>query len=59
MGYGAKNSPVQVLVAKLIKMHANVASRNNQGYLFYYKDVLALLTHPLVEPYVNANAVVA
>lgn len=59
MGYTAKNSPAQVLVAQLIKMHANVASRNNQGYLFYYKDVLALLTHPLVEPYVNANAVVS
>ncbi|HPJ10314.1 MAG TPA: PD-(D/E)XK nuclease family protein [Flavobacterium sp.] len=58
MGYGAKNSPVQVLVAKLIKMHANVASRNNQGYLFYYKDVLDLLTHPLIEPYVNAGALV-
>lgn len=59
MGYSAKNNPAQVLIAKLFKMHANVSTRNNQGYVLYYKEVLDLLTHPLVEPYVFAKQLVS
>lgn len=58
MGYSSKNNPVQILVAKLFKMHANALARNATNYVFYYKDVLDVLTHPLVEPYANtANLV--
>ena len=59
MGYSAKNNPAQILIAKLFKMHTNVLSRNKQSYVFYYKDVLDVLTHPLVEPYADARAVVS
>jgi hypothetical protein len=51
MGYSGKNNPAQILIAKLFKMHTNAIKRNPTNYVFYYKDVLDILTHPLVEPY--------
>jgi hypothetical protein len=48
MGYPSKNNPAQILIAKLFKMHTNFIAKN---YVLYYKDVLDILTHPLVEPY--------
>ena len=59
MGYLTKNNPVQILIAKLFKMHTNALSRGNNSYVFYYKDVLDILTHPLVEPYANTNTLVS
>ncbi|SHH33356.1 PD-(D/E)XK nuclease superfamily protein [Flavobacterium johnsoniae] len=57
MGYSGKNNPSQILVAKFFKMHTNALSRAG-NYVFYYKDVLDVLTHPLVEPYANVNHLV-
>jgi hypothetical protein len=54
MGYSGKNNPAQVLIAKLFKMHLNSRSRNADSYVIYYKDVLDILTHPLVEPFLKA-----
>lgn len=51
MGYSSKNNPAQILIAKLFKMHTNALSRKSSSYVLYYKDVLDILTHPLVEPY--------
>ena len=59
MGYSSKNNPAQILIAKLFKMHTNALSRNNNSYVFYYKDVLDILTHPLIEPYANTSALVS
>jgi len=56
MGYAAKNNPVQILVAKLFKMHTNAVSRSS--YVFYYKDVLDVLTHPLIANYAGSKEVV-
>ncbi|WP_309642204.1 PD-(D/E)XK nuclease family protein [Flavobacterium sp.] len=56
MGYSSKNNPVQILVAKLFKLHTSASSRSQ--YVFYYKDLLDVLTHPLVEPYINAEDLV-
>jgi len=56
MGYSAKNNPAQILIAKLFKMHTNAQSRNAASYVLYYKDVLDILTHPLVEPYAKAQS---
>ncbi len=50
MGYPGKNNPAQILIAKLFKMHTAAVKRNPTGYVFYYKDVLDILTHPLIEP---------
>lgn len=58
MGYSSKNNPAQILIAKLFKMHTNALSRNAKNYVFYYKDVLDILTHPLVEPYAKTSALV-
>ena len=58
MGYSGKNNPVQVLIAKLFKMHTNAISRKGESYVFYYKEVLDILTHPLIEPYAKTNGLV-
>ena len=58
MGFSSKNNPAQLLMAKLFKMHTNALARNATSYVFYYKDVLDILTHPLIEPYVNASGLV-
>ena len=58
MGYSSKNNPAQILVAKLFKTHTNALSRNATSYVFYYKDVLDILTHPLVDPFVDASKLV-
>jgi hypothetical protein len=58
MGYSSKNNPAQILITKLFKMHTNALSRNAKSYVFYYKDVLDILTHPLVEPYAKTNILV-
>lgn len=58
MGYSSKNNPAQILIAKLFKMHTNALSRNAKSYVFYYKDVLDILTHPLVEPYSETSMLV-
>ncbi|MBC7607749.1 MAG: PD-(D/E)XK nuclease family protein [Burkholderiales bacterium] len=58
MGYSGKNNPAQILIAKFFKMHTNVLSRKNAGYVMYYKDILEILTHALIEPYAKtANLV--
>ncbi|OXA86771.1 PD-(D/E)XK nuclease family protein [Flavobacterium hercynium] len=58
MGYSGKNNPSQILIAKLFKMHTNALSRKGESYVLYYKDVLDILTHPLVEPYAKAGNLV-
>lgn len=58
MGFSSKNNPAQLLIAKLFKLHTNAVTRNPSGYVMYYKDVLDILTHPLIEPYVNASDLV-
>ena len=58
MGFSSKNNPAQLLIAKLFKMHTNALSRNANNYVFYYKDVLDILTHPLIEPFVFASVLV-
>ena len=58
MGYSSKNNPAQILISKLFKMHTNALSRNAKSYVLYYKDVLDILTHPLVEPFAKTSALV-
>lgn len=49
MGYSAKNNPVQLAVSKIFRMHVNAIKKNSSSYVFYYKDVLEVLTHPILE----------
>ena len=55
MGYSAKNNPAQLLIAKLFKLHTHAIKRNPKSYVFYYKDIMDILTHPLIEPYSNTG----
>ena len=59
MGFTSKNNPAQLLISKLFKLHTNALTRNASSYVMYYKDVLDILTHPLIENYVNADALVS
>ena len=58
MGFTSKNNPVQLLISKLFKLHTNALSRNSKSYVMYFKDVLDILTHPLIEPYIEADELV-
>lgn len=58
MGYPSKNNPAQLLISKLFKLHTNAKQRNEKSYTFYYKEVLDILNHPLVEPYCKVEEVV-
>ncbi|KIX20666.1 hypothetical protein SY27_12255 [Flavobacterium sp. 316] len=58
MGYSGKNNPAQLLVNKLFKLHSNAIKRKSSNYTFYYKEVLDILNHPLVEPYLGVNEVI-
>ena len=58
MGYPSKNNPAQLLISKLFKLHTNAKQRNEKCYTFYYKEVLDILNHPLVEPYCKVDEVV-
>lgn len=58
MGYSGKNNPAQTLIAKLFRLHMHAINRNADSYVMYYKDVLDILTHPLVEPFVYAGDLV-
>ncbi|CAM3943483.1 PD-(D/E)XK nuclease family protein [Flavobacterium branchiophilum] len=51
MGFSSKNNPAQLLIAKLFKMHTNAIHRDSKNYVLYYKDVLEILTHPMVATY--------
>ncbi len=57
MGYPSKNNPAQLLVSKIFKLHLNAKQRNDKQYTFYYKEVLDILNHALLEPYIDAKKV--
>lgn len=57
MGYPSKNNPTQLLIAKIFKLHINAKQRNENQYTLYYKEVLDILNHALIEPYIGAKKV--
>ena len=56
MGYSAQNNPAQILINKIFKLHLNAMGK--QQYEFYYKDLLAVITHPYIESRVDSVQVV-
>ena len=58
MGYSGKNNPAQLLISKLFKLHTNAVNRNASHYTLYYKEVLEILNHPLVEPYLQVDELI-
>lgn len=59
MGYSSRNNPAQILIQKLFKLHTNALNRNKRSYTLYYREVLDVLNHPLVEPHLKAKNLVA
>ncbi len=57
MGYSSRNNPAQILVNKLFKLHVSAIKRKG-NYTFYHKELLDVLTHPLISSYVNAGPLV-
>lgn len=57
MGYPAKGNPVQVLVSRLFRLHVNAAAKS--GYVFYHRDLMEVLTHPLLQPLGDFHAIAA
>lgn len=57
MGYPSKNNPAQLLVSKIFKLHINAKQRNESQYTLYYKEVLDILNHALIEPHIDAKKV--
>lgn len=55
MGYPNKNNPANLLILNIIRLHYNASKRTEASYTFYYKDVIAVLNHPLIEPYVGSE----
>lgn len=52
MGYSAQNNPAQILINKIFKLHLNAMSKQN--YEFYYKDLLAVISHPYIESRIDS-----
>lgn len=59
MGFSSKNNPIQLLVSKLFKLHTNALKKDEKNYVFYYKEVLDILNHPFLEPYILPNELVS
>jgi hypothetical protein len=58
MGYSSKNNPIQLLIASLFKMHSNAIRRDINNYVFYYKDVLDILSNPVLESYLDVSRLI-
>ena len=59
MGYSGNSSPVQLFLNKVFKMHLAAVRRGGKQYVFYYRDVLEVLTSPVMEGLFDVDAVVS
>ncbi|BCY27680.1 PD-(D/E)XK nuclease family protein [Flavobacterium okayamense] len=58
MGYPTKNNPANLLVLNILKLHYNALKRSESNYIFYYKDVISVINHPLIEPYLKSENII-
>ncbi|MBW3518486.1 PD-(D/E)XK nuclease family protein [Flavobacterium sp. NKUCC04_CG] len=58
MGYDGRSNPVQILISKLFKMHLNALRRDAVNYTLYHKEVLDVLSNPMIEPYIDAGVTI-
>lgn len=59
MGYSGNSSPVQLFLNKIFKMHLAAVRRGGKQYVFYYRDVLEVLTSPVMEGLFDVDVVVS
>lgn len=55
--YSARNNPIQFLINRLFRLHIYAKSRKGE-YVFYYKDVLEVLSNPFVESLLKATKII-
>ena len=58
MGYSAASNPVQILLNKIFKMHLGALRRSPNGYTVYFKEVLDVLTNPILAQWLGADELV-
>ncbi|WLD23044.1 PD-(D/E)XK nuclease family protein [Flavobacterium dauae] len=59
MNYDSTSNPVQLFFAKWFKMHANALNRGKSKAVFYHKEVLDVLSHPLIENLAQTKEIVS
>lgn len=55
MGYNSKNNPIQLLINKIFKLHIHTIKKNNNSYIFYYKDIIDVISNPVIESLLDTN----
>ncbi|MCC9041996.1 PD-(D/E)XK nuclease family protein [Myroides sp. M-43] len=58
MGYSGKSNPVQILLNKIFKMHLGAIRRSGKQYTVYYKEVLDVLTNPVLSDILHSELVI-
>lgn len=48
MGYSGKSNPIQILLNKIFKLHLSAIRRSGKQYVVYYKEILDVLTNPVL-----------
>jgi len=48
MSFSGKSNPVQILIHKIFKMQLNAQKRNQNNPVFYHKELLEVLNHPIL-----------
>ena len=59
MGYDSRSNPVQLFFTKFFKMQVNALTRGKNKCIYYHKEVLDVLSHPLIEGLAQTKDIVA
>lgn len=58
MGYSGKSNPIQILLNKIFKMHLSAIRRSGKQYVVYYKEILDVLTNPVLSQVILPGEVI-
>ncbi|MHC5202024.1 PD-(D/E)XK nuclease family protein [Myroides sp. LJL119] len=58
MGYSGSSNPVQILLNKIFKLHVSALKRSETSYVVYYKEILDVLSNPLLTILLQAEPIV-
>ncbi|MGL4582526.1 MAG: PD-(D/E)XK nuclease family protein [Flavobacterium sp.] len=58
MGYSGKSNPIQILLNKIFKLHLSAIRRSGKQYVVYYKEILDVLTNPVLSQIIVPEEVI-
>lgn len=58
MGYSGKSNPIQILLNKIFKLHLSAIRRSSKQYVVYYKEMLDVLTNPVLIQIISSEVVI-